>query len=82
MHRALIHGATPADAAAHALATLPAHSDAAQPPPATTGHHSSAGTCMGTSRPLPDPRSGNPQARTTANGSVSAPVRFRTVQTC
>ncbi len=35
MHRALILGATPADAAAHALATLPPHSDATRPRAAT-----------------------------------------------
>jgi methanogenic corrinoid protein MtbC1 len=35
MHRALIMGAAPADAAAHALAALPAPSDPSGPPPAT-----------------------------------------------
>ena len=44
MHRALILGATPADAAAHALTALPPHSDAAQPPPATTERHPDTGT--------------------------------------
>jgi MerR family transcriptional regulator, light-induced transcriptional regulator len=46
MHRALIQGATPADAAAHALAALPAHTDPARPPPATApdaGEHQPAG---------------------------------------
>ena len=43
MHRALILGATPADAAAHALTALPPHPDAARPPPATTGRHAGAG---------------------------------------
>ena len=52
MHRALIQGATPADAAAHALAALPAHPDAARPPPATTGRDPGAGTRTGDSRPL------------------------------
>ena len=47
MHRALILGATPAEAAAHALAALPAHPDAARPSPATAGRHPGAGTCMG-----------------------------------
>ena len=47
MHRALIQGATPADAAAHALAALPAHLDATRPPPATNGHHPGAGPCTG-----------------------------------
>ena len=45
MHRALIQGATPADAAAHALAALPAHTDAARPPPATAGRDPGTGTC-------------------------------------
>ena len=44
MHRALILGATPADAAAHALTALPPHSDTAQPPPATTERHPDTGT--------------------------------------
>jgi hypothetical protein len=37
MRRALILGATPADAAAHALTALPPHADAARPSPPTTG---------------------------------------------
>ena len=37
MHRALIRGATPADAAAHALTALPPHPDAGLPSAATTG---------------------------------------------
>jgi len=46
MHRALIQGATPADAAAHALTALApdSNSNAAQPPPATTERHSDTGT--------------------------------------
>ncbi len=47
MHRALIRGVTPADAAAHALAALPAHADATGPPPGTNGHHPGAGPCTG-----------------------------------
>ena len=39
MHRALILGATPADAAAHALTALPPHLDGARPPPATGRDH-------------------------------------------
>jgi hypothetical protein len=37
MRRALIMGATPADAAAHALTALPPRADAARPPPVTLG---------------------------------------------
>jgi MerR family transcriptional regulator, light-induced transcriptional regulator len=51
MHRALIQGATPADAAAHALTALPPHSNSnaaqwntGQPPPATTERHPDTGT--------------------------------------
>ncbi len=44
MHRALILGATPADAAAHALTALPPHSDATGPPPAITERHPDIGT--------------------------------------
>jgi MerR family transcriptional regulator, light-induced transcriptional regulator len=44
MHRALILGATPADAAAHALTALPAHPDAARPPPVTAEQGPDAGT--------------------------------------
>jgi hypothetical protein len=40
MHRALILGATPADAAAHALTALPVPADATRPPRATAGHPS------------------------------------------
>ena len=38
-HRALILGATPADAAAHALATLPPQSDGARPPSVSGARH-------------------------------------------
>jgi MerR family transcriptional regulator, light-induced transcriptional regulator len=43
MHRALIRGASPADAAAHALTALPPHLDAGLPPAATTGRTPGAG---------------------------------------
>jgi MerR family transcriptional regulator, light-induced transcriptional regulator len=42
MHRALILGATPADAAAHALATLPPDSDGARPPSVSGARHPGA----------------------------------------
>src|ERR1700712_1152996 len=42
MRRALILGATPADAAAHALTALPPRADAARPPPVTLGLHPGA----------------------------------------
>ncbi len=42
MHRALIRGASPADAAAHALTALPPHLDAGLPSAAITGHAAAA----------------------------------------
>ena len=76
MHRALIQGATPADAAAHALTALPPHSDAARPPPATTGGHPIQEPAPPTSPPVPDPGSGNPQARAATTDSGPAPAEL------
>src|SRR3954463_15290219 len=42
MHRALIRGASPADAAAHALTALPPHLDAGLPSASITGHATAA----------------------------------------
>jgi methanogenic corrinoid protein MtbC1 len=42
MHRALIRGASPADAAAHALTALPPHLDAGLPSAGITGHAAAA----------------------------------------
>ena len=61
MHRALILGATPADAAAHALAALPAHPGTTRPPPATSGRHADAGTRR--DAPLPAGTAGSERAR-------------------
>jgi MerR family transcriptional regulator, light-induced transcriptional regulator len=72
MHRALILGATPADAAAHALNALPPHPDAARPPPATTGRPGAgtptgdvpAGAEPGERQPAGAGSSDRPRART------------------
>jgi len=53
MHRALIRGASPADAAAHALTALPPHLDAGLPSAIVTGHAPSAGD-VGTATSIGD----------------------------
>ena len=73
MHRALILGATPADAAAHALTALPPHSDAAQPPPATTERHPDTGT-----RSADLPTGAGPGQRHPAGSVGNARLRART----
>ena len=73
MHRALILGATPADAAAHALTALPPHPDAARPPPATTGRHPGAGT-----RTRDVPAAAGPGATATRSRGRQRPLRART----
>ncbi len=73
MHRALILGATPADAAAHALTALPAHPDAARPPPATIGRRAGAAI-----RTRDVPASAGPGERQPAVADGSAPLRART----
>jgi DNA-binding transcriptional MerR regulator len=70
MHRALIMGATPADAAAHALTALPTHPDAARPPRAAPGHPPEAtpradeGTPADDGQPADADGGGRPRART------------------
>jgi len=73
MQRALLQGATPADAAAHALAALPAHLDAARPPPATAGSDPGAGTCTGEVPSAPGVGEGQP-----ASAGDSEQLRART----
>jgi hypothetical protein len=71
MHRALIRGVTPADAAAHSprrTAGPPSTPHDRHRPP--TGPIPDAGPCTGGhSRPAPDTGNSNPQARGGANGS-------------
>jgi MerR family transcriptional regulator, light-induced transcriptional regulator len=57
MNRALIRGASPADAAAHALTALPPHLDAGLPPATTTGRTPGAGD-VGTGTSLEDTEAG------------------------
>jgi hypothetical protein len=57
MHRALIRGASPADAAAHALTALPPHLDAGLPPATTTGRSPGAGDA-GTGKSVCDTEAG------------------------
>ncbi|MDT0350234.1 MerR family transcriptional regulator [Pseudonocardia charpentierae] len=57
MHRALIRGASPADAAAHALTALPPHLDAGRPPATTTGRSPGTGD-GGTGQSIGDTEAG------------------------
>jgi hypothetical protein len=73
MHRALILGATPADAAAHALSALPPLSNSARPPPATTGRNPGAATHTGAV-----PAGAGPGERQPTGAGGSARLRART----
>ena len=68
MHRALILGATPADAAAHALATLPPHSDAGRPRAVTTARHPGA-------EPLAEAGAGPAEEPSDTGGGAQVRVR-------
>jgi len=73
MHRALILGASPADAAAHALTALPPDLDGARPPPPAAGRD------HGTETPVKDvPAGAGPGALQPAVVGGSDPIRART----
>jgi hypothetical protein len=68
MRRALILGATPADAAAHALTSLPPHADAARPAPAVTGREPGAEICTGD---VPAATGAGERSRTRSGGTAA-----------
>jgi len=76
MHRALIRGASPADAAAHALTALPPHLDAGLPPATTIGRTPGAGDA-GTGTSIGDieagPGDGDPGPARTGGTALRLP---------